>query len=66
MPHAPIDSIPKHSETASFVTRLIIDVKLLIAGKEPSQPITPERLDEWSKIHLADIYNCKTDVRIKY
>lgn len=50
--------IPKHLEEARWVTDLIIDLKLQLVGEPPFQPITMERLNQWSD-HVRDgLDNC--------
>jgi hypothetical protein len=57
-------SYMKHPEVISYVTRLVIDLKLQLAGEE-HDPITPERLAEWAK-HRAELELCVERHEIKY
>jgi hypothetical protein len=42
--------IPKHENVISWVNQLVIDLKLQLLGEPPNEPITPERLAEWSEL----------------
>jgi len=41
--------ISQHALAIAFIGDLMIDLRLMLAGKEPFEPITPERLDKWSE-----------------
>lgn len=59
---APELELLKHSEAVGYVNRLIIDLKLQLAGIEPDEPVTLERLNRWSK-HRRDLEKCKISLR---
>lgn len=42
-------TVPKHQNIIHWVNQLVIDLKLQAAGL-PHDPITPERLSQWSAL----------------
>lgn len=50
--------ISRHSEATLWINRLMIDLKLRLAGLEPTAPITLARLDEFDAIH-RDLLRCQ-------
>lgn len=61
----PIDKMARHSDAFLWVNDLIIDLKLMLAGAEPTAPITTERLEAWRK-HGREIQECMRDARVRY
>ncbi len=57
---------PSQSDAISYLNCLIIDLKLQLLGQEPSEPITIERLNEWSATHRGDLERCKVDLTAKH
>jgi hypothetical protein len=55
---------PKHPEAISYINRLVIDLKLQLAGEE-HDPITPERLAEWAR-HRVELELCTEWHEVKY
>lgn len=47
----PIEDLPKHQAAMSWMNEIIMDLKLQLAGIEPINPITAERLQEGEKLH---------------
>lgn len=42
--------IPRHENVVHWVNQLVIDLKLQLAGEQLHEPITAERLAEWSEL----------------
>lgn len=61
----PLDKMNKHSDAFLWVNDLIIDLKLQLAGMEPTAPITTERLEKWRE-HGRQIQECMRDARVRY
>lgn len=61
----PIEHLNRHSDAFLWVSDLVIDLKLQLAGCEPTAPVTKERLDEWQK-HGRELMECKRDVRVRH
>jgi hypothetical protein len=57
------DYLHTHSDAILWVTDLVIDLKLQLLGKPPSEPITLERLNQWHKL-CDDLMKCKTGQRL--
>lgn len=66
MARDPIERWPKHSEIAQWVTELVIDLQLHLAGIKPNAPITRKRLDEWADYYAAKLEKCTEHVGLKH
>ncbi len=47
-----------HSDAMVWVTQLVIDLKKQLLGY-PIEPITMQRLDEWTNKHHRDLEKCR-------
>lgn len=56
---------PKHSEAIRWLNSLIMDLKVQLGGGEPMEPITLERLAEFSK-HREDLEGCIDFLRLQH
>lgn len=53
-------AITKHSLTIMYIDKLVMDLKLQLAGHKPGEPITWERLNEWAE-YRRDLDSCRYD-----
>ncbi len=49
--------LPKHPAAISYVNALVIDLKKQLLGY-PVEPLTMERLDEWTQVHCRSLSEC--------
>jgi hypothetical protein len=52
-------TFPKHAAAVMYVSDLILDLKLQSIGRPPHDPITFERLDEWTRKYAHDLLACR-------
>ncbi len=56
--------VRKHGEALIWLNDLLTDLKLVLAGMEPTLPITFDRLQEWPDKYYRELANCKESYRI--
>lgn len=52
-----------HREAMDWMNRLVIDLKKQLLGYPVSEPITMERLQEWSRLY-NDLDQCRQPARV--
>jgi hypothetical protein len=55
--------LPKHAEALIWVNELVMDLKLMLDGRQMIQGITPARLAEWEALR-EDVRKCRETVRV--
>ena len=65
MDNEPLIKLEVQSDAFLWVNDLIIDLKLHLAGTEPTVPITSERLEAWRE-HGRAIRQCMKDAQTRY
>jgi len=57
--------IPEHINAVIFFNKVVLDLKLIVLGRDPMRPFTEERLTEADQ-HYSDIVQCRKTRTIFY